>query len=74
MEAMRRSATDTIAAAMEDADGAEEVFIIMTNAEGDIITLSTTDRVSTKIGLLETAKMRIAAGLTKDEFDNGKDP
>jgi hypothetical protein len=53
---------------MEDAEGAEDCLIIITTGDGDMLTLSSTDRTSTKLGLLESARLRIAAQFTKDEL------
>lgn len=64
---MNRSVTDTIAAAMEDADGADECYIVITTSDGDMVTHASTNRMSINIGLLETAKLRLAAQLVKDE-------
>jgi hypothetical protein len=45
---------------MEEADTAQDCIVVMTNAEGEIIWLCTSDKLSTKIGLLETAKICVA--------------
>ena len=52
---------------MEDAEGCEDCIVVMTKEDGDILYLCTTDKRATKIGLLETAKLFIAAELVKDD-------
>ena len=51
-----RSPTETLVKAMEEVGEAVECLIIMTDSNGDIITLGSTDVLSTRLGLLEMAK------------------
>ena len=60
---MTRTPTDTLIAAMEEADTAQECLVVMTNSEGEIIWLCTTDKLSVKIGMLETAKLCLLASM-----------
>ena len=52
----KRSPTETLVKAMEEVGEAVECLIIMTDSNGDIITLGSTDVLSTRLGLLEMAK------------------
>lgn len=51
-----RTPTDTLIAAMEQAETAQECLIIMTTSDGSILTLGTSDKRVTRLGLIETAK------------------
>lgn len=51
-----RTPTETIVAAMEEAESARECLVIMTSAEGDIITIGSTSVFSTRLGLLKMAE------------------
>ena len=61
-----RTPTETIIAAMEEAETATNAIIVMTTKEGDILTLATTSVLSTRLGLLEMAKAIIISDLVKD--------
>lgn len=63
----KRTPTDTLIAAMEEAETAEECLVIMTSTDGSIITLGSTDKVSVKLGLLEMAKAICYADVAKME-------
>lgn len=64
-EVVRRTPTETLVKAMEEVGEATECFVIMTDANGDIITLASTSIFSTRLGLLEMAKVITM----KDIFD-----
>ena len=64
---MKRSPTDTLVAAMEEAEKAAECLVIMTTTDGDIIYLCSTDAKSTKFGLLEMTKQCIVADMRTEE-------
>ena len=55
---IKRSPTETLLRALEEfgVDEPLEVVVVFSTQSGDICTLSSTDVVSTKVGLLETAK------------------
>ena len=61
-----RTPTETIIAAMEEAETATNAIIVMTTKEGDILTLATTSVLSTRLGLLEMAKAIIISDLVKN--------
>ena len=61
-----RTPTETIIAAMEEAETATNAIIVMTTKEGDTLTLATTSVLSTRLGLLEMAKAIIISDLVKD--------
>jgi len=58
-----RTPTETIVAAMEEAETAKECFVIMTDKDGSIITLGSTSVLSTRLGLLEMAKAIILSDM-----------
>lgn len=58
-EIIIRTPTETIVAAMEEAETAKECLVIMTSEDGSIITLGSTSVLSTRLGLLEMAKTLI---------------
>lgn len=55
---IRRSPTDTLLKALEEfgTDEPLECVVVFSTQSGDICTMSSTDTVSTKVGLLEMAK------------------
>ena len=61
-----RTPTETIIAAMEEAETATNAIIVMTTKEGDTLTLATTSVLSTRLGLLEMAKAIIIRDLVKN--------
>ncbi len=61
-----RTPTETIIAAMEEAETATNAIIVMTTKEGDTLTLATTSVLSTRLGLLEMAKAIIISDLVKN--------
>ena len=52
----KRTPTETLVKAMEEVGDAIECMVIMTDANGDIITLASTNVLSTRLGILEMAK------------------
>jgi len=62
-----RTPTETIIAAMEEAETATNAIIVMTTKDGDILTLATTSVLSTRLGLLEMAKALIISDLAKNK-------
>jgi hypothetical protein len=52
----KRTPTETLVKAMEEVGDAVECLVIMTDAGGDILTMASTDVLSTRLGLLEMAK------------------
>jgi hypothetical protein len=58
-----RTPTETIVAAMEEAESAKECLVIMTDKDGSIITLGSTSILSTRLGLLEMAKALILSDM-----------
>jgi len=61
----KRNPTETVVKAMEEVGEAVECLIIMTNSNGDIITLGSTDVLSTRLGLLEMAKTLMLKDIIK---------
>lgn len=61
-----RSPTDTLIAAMEEVGTARECIIVMINEAGEIIWSCSSDALTVKLGLLETAKHCIVAGIVRD--------
>lgn len=55
-DVIKRSPTETLVRAMEEVGEAVECLVIMTDSNGDIITLGSTTVLSTRLGLLEMAK------------------
>jgi ATP-dependent Clp protease adapter protein ClpS len=55
---IKRSPTETLLKALEEfgVDEPTEVIVVFSTQGGDICTMCSTDVVSTKVGLLETAK------------------
>jgi hypothetical protein len=49
---MKRSVTETLVAAMEEAGPAKECIVVMTTEDGNLIWLCTDDSRTVKIGLL----------------------
>jgi hypothetical protein len=60
-----RTPTETIVAAMEEAETAKECLVIMTDKDGSIITLGSTSVLSTRLGLLEMAKTLILSDVVE---------
>jgi hypothetical protein len=60
---MRRSPTDTLIAAMEEAEKAQECMVIMTSSDGDIVWLCSSDKLTVKLGLVETVKQCIVGDI-----------
>jgi len=52
----KRTPTETLVTALEEVGDAVECLVIMTDAGGDILTMASTDVLSTRLGLLEMAK------------------
>ena len=71
---MTRSPTDTLIAAMEQADGAQECLVIMTRADGAVLMLGSSDRRVVRLGLIETAKqwIRIIADMAAEAVREGE--
>jgi hypothetical protein len=59
------SVTETLIKAMEEAEPAEECLIIMTSREGEIMTLCSSTRLSTKLGMIEMARAIVYADVCK---------
>lgn len=59
----KRSPTETLIAAMEEAEKADECLVIMTATDGSFLTLGSTDRKSTRLGMIEMAKTIILSDL-----------
>ena len=51
---------------MEEAETAQDVLVIMTNTDGNIITLGSTSSLTTRLGLLEMAKALILTDMVKN--------
>jgi hypothetical protein len=51
---------------MEEAGEAAECLVIMTTADGHILTLGTTDRRVLRLGMIETAKQWIVAEMAAE--------
>ena len=66
-ELIERTPTETIIAAMEEAETASNAIIVMTTKDGDILTLATTSVLSPRLGLLEMAKALIISDLVKNK-------
>jgi hypothetical protein len=64
---IQRTPTETIVAAMEEAETAKECLVIMTSEDGSIITLGSTSILSTRLGLLEMAKAMIIRDIVRME-------
>ncbi len=62
-ETISRTPTETLIAAMEEAERAKECFVIMTDSNGEILTLASTSIISTRLGLLEMAKACILSDM-----------
>jgi hypothetical protein len=69
---MQRSPTDTIVAAMEEAETATACLIILTQSDGQIVTLGSSDRRVVRLGLLETAKQWLIADMLRDSMRDEK--
>jgi hypothetical protein len=61
-----RTPTETIVAAMEEAETATECLIIMTSSDGHILTLGSSGSRIIRLGLIETAKAWIIADMMKE--------
>jgi hypothetical protein len=61
-----RTPTDTLIAAMEEAEKATECLVIMTSNDGEIIWLSSNKSKMVKLGMLELVKQLIVAEI-RDE-------
>lgn len=66
--AERRTPTETLIAAMEEAEKATECVVIMTQSDGHILTLGSTDQRVVRIGLLETAKQWMLADMVAESM------
>ena len=64
-DVIKRTPTETLVKAMEEVGGAVECLVIMTDENGDIITLGSTSVLSTRLGLMEMAKACILADVVK---------
>ena len=62
---VNRSPTETLVAAMEEVGEANVCLVIMTDTNGDIITLGSTDVLSTRLGLLEMTKSLMLKDIIK---------
>lgn len=63
---MKRSATETLVAAMEEVEDATECLVIMTTQDGQILTLGTTDQRVVRLGMIEAAKQWMVADMTAE--------
>lgn len=61
--AKTRTPTETLIAAMEEAEKATECLAIMSTDDGEIIWLSTNDSKAMKLGLLEVVRQCIIADI-----------
>jgi hypothetical protein len=68
---MTRSPTETLIAAMEEAEDAKECLVVLTTKDGYILTLGSTDQRVLRIGMLETAKQWIVADMLSDSVKEG---
>jgi hypothetical protein len=59
----KRTVTDTLVKAMEEAGEATECLVIMTTTDGHILSLGTSDARVIRMGLLETAKQWMIADM-----------
>lgn len=72
MSIIKRSPTETLVKAMEEVGDAVECLVIMTDANGDIITLGSTNIYSMRLGMLEAAKTWIMRDIIRqEEKDDG---
>ena len=62
----RRTPTETIIAAMEAAGEATECLVILTTADGSILTLGSSPARVVRLGLIETAKAWLIADMIKE--------
>ena len=69
----QRTPTETLIAAMEEfgKDEPAEVIVVFTTKEGDICNMSSTDTLSTKMGMLKTAELLVEEAMK--EAWRGKD-
>lgn len=64
----RRTATDTLITAMEEAGEAKECLVILTTEDGHILTLGTTDQRVLRLGMLEAAKQWMVADMVAESM------
>ena len=70
---MERTPTDTLVAAMENAETAKQLIVIMTSEDGHILTLGTTDQRVVRLGLIEAAKQWMIADMVAESVsEEGK--
>jgi hypothetical protein len=62
----RRTVTDTLVKAMEEAGAATECLVIMTTEDGHILSLGTSEARVVRMGLLETAKQWMIADMNAE--------
>lgn len=63
---MERSPSDTLMAALEDVEEAQDVLIIFIEKNGDIAWRSTTDSLHRKLGMVELVKQAMVASFVRD--------
>lgn len=64
----KRTPTDTLIAAMEQAGEAKECLIILTTEDGHILTLGSTEQRVLRLGLLEAAKQWMIADMVAESM------
>ena len=69
---MKRTPTETLIAAMEEAEAATECLVIMTQSDGSILTLCSSEQRVVKLGLLETAKQWTVADMVSESVREEK--
>jgi hypothetical protein len=65
---MVRTPTDTLIAAMGDVGEATQCLVILTTADGHILTLGSTDQRVIRLGMLESAKQWLVADMTAESL------
>lgn len=70
-ETIRRTPEETIQAALKECEDCRpvECLVIMTDENGDILTLGSTSVLSTRLGLLEMAKALIISDMCRREIE-----
>ena len=65
--ANKRSPTETLMAALEEfgVDEPENVYVLFTTKDNNFVHMSSTDCYSTRLGLLESAKIHVTQSLLK---------
>jgi hypothetical protein len=66
---MLRTPTDTLIAAMEEAGEAVQCLVIITTADGHILTLGSTDQRVIRLGMLEAAKQWLVADMMAESLE-----